>query len=325
MPAHALVLKEPGKINSNADVRELANRWLEFLDLQVRAGELSPVTRQTYRIGLNKFLDWVAQRSSVSDEVIREWIASLRDENRMPMTINTWLAGVRSFFAWAFRNRHLPYNPTTGIHGAKRLGASKQHRRDALTDREVMRVLSMPDLKTAEGKRDAALLTAMAYCAARQSDLQRADLDDLRTTSKHLVLAVRGKGRREKDELLVLAHPDAENAMRDWLVARGDEPGALFVSMSRRSKGARLSLRAIRGIVKQYYKQAGVQGARKTTHSLRHTAITNAVKHNAPIQKVQAMARHANIATTMIYYHETERVENPAEQFICYDEKNGLF
>ncbi|MBI5032472.1 MAG: tyrosine-type recombinase/integrase [Chloroflexi bacterium] len=129
------------------------------------------------------------------------------------------------------------------------------------------------------------------------------------------MLNVRGKGRAEKDEVLVIAHPDAESAMRDWFATRGDDAGALFVSFSNRSRGERLSLRSIRDTVKRYYKSAGVRGYRKTTHSLWHTAITNAVKHGAPVQKVQAMARHANIATTMIYYHETDRVENPAEQF----------
>ena len=319
MADKALTLAEPRTLTEGADVRDLAQQWLDSLTLQVRAGELSETTRRTYQIGLEKFLTWADRRKAVSDEVIREWIADLRDEKRTPTTINTWLAGVRSFFSWAFRNRRLPYNPTNGIHGAKRTGTSAKHRRDALTDREVLRVLSAPDTTTPEGKRDAALLAVMAYCAARQSDLQRADLADLQTIGGRLVLAVRGKGRTEKDEVLVIAHPDAESALRDWLAVRGDDAGALFVSFSNRSQGERLSLRAIRDLVKRYYKAAGVRGDRKTTHSLRHTAITSAVKHGAPVQKVQAMARHANIATTMIYYHETDRVENPAEQFIRYD------
>mgnify|MGYP001594548589 CR=1 FL=1 len=60
-----------------------------------------------------------------------------------------------------------------------------------------------------------------------------------------------------------------------------------------------------------------------TPHSLRHTAITKAVKRGAPVQKGQAMARHANISTTMIYYHETDRVENPAEEYIQYNGNGG--
>ncbi len=42
------------------------------------------------------------------------------------------------------------------------------------------------------------MLCLMAYTAARQIELHRADLADLRTISGHLVLAVQGKGRGEK-------------------------------------------------------------------------------------------------------------------------------
>ena len=182
-------------------------------------------------------------------------------------------------------------------------------------------MLNAPDASTPAGARDRALLALMAYCAARSVELHRADLADVRTVSGKLVLQVRGKGRDEKDETLVIAHPDAEGAVRDWLGKRGEKSGPLFVSLSHRSSGERLGLRAIRGIVKAHYKAAGVRGDRKTTHSLRHTAITNAVKHGAPVPKVQAMARHADISTTMIYYHETDRIENPAEGFNTYEEK----
>lgn len=120
----------------------------------------------------------------------------------------------------------------------------------------------------------------------------------------------------EKDDFLVLSH-EAENAMRDWLVLRGRNSGPLFTSSSNYSKGKRLSRRAMRGIVKVYFNKAGLQG-NKTTHSLRHTAITSAIRHNAPIQKVKGMSRHASIDTLMIYYHEVDRLTDPAERHISY-------
>jgi len=128
---------------------------------------------------------------------------------------------------------------------------------------------------------------------------------------------VHGKGRYEADEVIVITL-EAESVLRDWLSARGDKPGALFVGLGNRNRD-RLSLRAFRGIVKAAFKAAGVVGDNKTTHSLRHTAITSAVKNGAPIQAVQSMARHANITTTMIYYHATDRITRPAEDFIRYE------
>ena len=92
----------------------------------------------------------------------------------------------------------------------------------------------------------------------------------------------------------------------------------MFVSYSDRPNGGRLSRRAIRGIIKGYFITAGVHG-NKTTHSLRHTAITSAIRHGAPAEKVRGMSRHASLDTLMIYFHEADRIDKPAVQYISYE------
>jgi integrase/recombinase XerD len=160
-------------------------------------------------------------------------------------------------------------------------------------------------------------LSLMGYTAARTVEVNRVDLADMRTEKGRLVLYVIGKGHIEADAVIVVANHKAENALYDWLAIRGNQPGLLFTSLSDRSRGQRLGLRSLRGIVKDYFKAAGVRG-NKTTHSLRHTAISKAILKGAPVQKVQSMVRHKNIDTTMIYYHEVDRLTNPAEDFIDY-------
>jgi integrase/recombinase XerC len=80
----------------------------------------------------------------------------------------------------------------------------------------------------------------------------------------------------------------------------------------------RLTTRAIRGVVMDAYKLAGIVGERKTTHSLRHTAISNILRNGGTLQQAQAVARHSNIATTGIYVHEMERITNAGERLINY-------
>jgi len=155
-----------------------------------------------------------------------------------------------------------------------------------------------------------------------------------------MVIDVHGKGRTESDEVLVVCHPDAVNAMHDWMRERkrcGCDEGrggdwvsreetlsawhsqmALFVSLSKRSLCERISLRAIRHIVTGYYRAAGVVGDNKTTRSLRHSFASNAARNGAPVQKLQSAMRHASIKDTMIYYHEMDRLTNPAEGFVDY-------
>lgn len=318
----AITVSTPTDITPDQDVLGLVQDWHSQLDLQVGAGEISPITAQSYQRGWAKFYSWLVDQdcTQVDSNTIREWQKTLRDKPtpHTPNTINAWLAGVRAFFAWAVGARRLAANPCEGVRGAYRNGTSKKHRRDILTNAEVKRVLSMPDRSTPAGKRDYAILGLMVYTAVRSVEVHRADLSDLRTEGDRLVLYVLGKGKDDK-ELVVIAHPDLEQALHEWLAVRGGYPGALFTSLSPRTHGKRLSLRGIRDIVTGYYKRAGLAGGNKTTHSLRHTAITNAVLHGAPVQKVKSMARHASIETTMIYYHEVDRIEDPAEGYINYD------
>lgn len=312
----AIIPQAQGAITQTLDIRAMLDQWKDNLALRVRAGEISSDTAIGYERGARKLFDWLAERQPEPD-AIREWKAELLEQKIRPASINAWLAGLRSFFAWAAEMGRIPFNPAQAIKGASRKGTKKRHVREALTDREVIRLLKQPDRDAPEGKRDFAILSLMLYTAARGIELNRADIADLRTTGGRLVLYVQGKGHTEKDDLLVLTE-ESEQAMRDWLAVRGKKAGALFTSLSHRSKGERLSRRALREIVKGYFDAAGVHG-NKSTHSLRHTAISNAIKHGAPMEKIKGMSRHSSLDTLAIYVHEIDRLENPAEEFIKYD------
>lgn len=295
----------------------LLAEWHKYLDDKVDAGDLTDATRTTYKRGMTVFLRWLNQQAYLSPtpEVITKWRGDMRKRGRKPASINVWLSGVRAFFKWAKQKSYIDTNPVADIEGVRRK-SSKKHRRDALTDDEVKTLLQLPDVSTAAGRRDLAMLTLMLYTGARSIEVHRANVEDLVLKSGRLVLRIQGKGHSEADEVLVLSHPAVRQALETWRRDRKTIQGALFVSMSNRSEGERLSLRSIRGIIRGYLSQ--VVTGYKTTHSLRHTAITKAIKNGAPIEKVRSMARHASIETTMIYFHEAERVEDPAEDFIDY-------
>lgn len=291
-------------------IKDLTSRWLAELDV-------SEDTKVTYRVSMGKFAAWLDQEwpREITSAVMRRWRDSLQGK---PATINRHLSAVRSFFTWLVELGLLATNPAAGIRGARRRGTSKSHRRDELTRREVQAVLDTCDPDTLTGARDRALLALMAYTGVRAVEIHRADVGDLRTKDDRLVLWVQGKGRQEKDEFVVLPAL-AEEAVRGWLSLRpGKVMDPLFVSLSNRNRGKRMSRAAIRAMVKSRYTEAGVVGEQKTTHSLRHSAISNAIRHGATPPRVQAMARHSNINTTLIYYHETERTSAPAEDLIDY-------
>jgi site-specific recombinase XerD len=63
-------------------------------------------------------------------------------------------------------------------------------------------------------------------------------------------------------------------------------------------------------MVKHYAKRVGVNIEGFGAHSLRATAATNALDHEADIAKVQEWLGHANIATTRLYDRRKTRPED---------------
>jgi integrase/recombinase XerD len=292
--------------------------WCDSMALRSSSQEIAPLTAKLYEAGARRYLAWCARNGQpwYTPDSLRAWKADELQEWK-PASVNAWLSGVRAWCAWLVETERIPSNPFISVKSAAQKGRRSHHAREALTVDEIRRLLALPDTETPGGKRDLAILALMAYTGVRTVECYRAEIKDLETRSGKLILNIQGKGRVEADEFVVI-EPKPEAMLRDWLIQRGREQGPIFVSVSNRTRGEKLSLRAIRWRVKEYYKLAGIVG-NKTTHSLRHTAITTAILKGAPLQKVKALARHASLDTTMIYYHEIDRLDNPAEAYIDYD------
>lgn len=295
----------------------LVNSWIAAMALE----DLSDTSKNTYRNGMMLFMRWLTDNNiqSVTPSIIKRFVSDMKISHK-PTSVNVWLAGIKRFFAWADETGYLPVNPSASVKNLKRKNANKTHLRDSLTDHEVLRVLAQPDRSTEQGKRDYAIIALKAFTAIRDIETNRADLSDISTQNGLPVLRVQGKGDVSKSEFAVIFHPKAQEALYDWLAVRGNKAGALFTSLSNRSIDARLTLSAIRHLMIGYYRQAGIIDPRKTSHSLRHSAISKVAKHD--ILKAQQVARHSKIDTTMIYVHQIDRMDNPGEQWIDY--ANGL-
>jgi site-specific recombinase XerD len=303
------------------DVTSLIEDWLDYA---TAADDLAPATIRAYRRGMGHFSDWLQEtgnRGTVTPRVVLDWKGDLLSEYA-PQTVNLRLSAVRSFYRWAVATERLATSPAASVRGAKRPN-SQRHKRDPLSSSEVVAVLQTCDPGTLQGNRDRAILALMAYCGLRTVEIKRANVGNLKTEGERLVLEVQGKGRREADDIVVIP-TSQEHVIRDWHAHRvtlrdhgSEDP--LFVSLSNRNRGDRLTTRAIRAMVRDRFDAAGVVGRRKSAHSLRHSAITSAIRHGAKPMQVQQMARHESFDTTLGYYHEEGRTADPAEDYVRYE------
>ena len=291
---------------------ELESLIAEFL----RAQDVRESSRDTYRKGLKRFLSWLQSRgvTSPTRETLLEYKDALRDAGLSPLSVSSYIVTVRKFFTWLEVTRGLP-NIARGIKGARR---TRGFRKDPLTLPQVKELLASIDRREILGLRDHALITLLTTTGLRTVEAIRADVEDIRQEGGEALLWIQGKGRDTKDEPAVLP-AETLKPLYEYLTARGPakKDAPLFTSLSNRNGGGRLNTRTLRRIIKERLRAIGIDSDRLTAHSLRHTAITLSLKGGATIQEAQALARHANINTTLIYSHNIDRIKQAPERRIA--------
>ena len=156
----------------------------------------------------------------------------------------------------------------------------------------------------ANERRDYCILTLFLNCGLRLSELCGLDLSDI---SSDGVMTVTGKGNKER---AVYLNDSCKEAIRRYIAVRPaegiayDDRNALFISRNHR----RLSPKTVQHIVKTNLSKAGLSGMGFSTHKLRHTAATLMYQYgNVDIRVLKDILGHANLGTTQIYTHVSDK------------------
>lgn len=289
--------------------------WGKAIAAFVQAADVSSSTARTYREALKSFSRWMGDRTQ--DELTPDLVKAYREwlkDQRAANTVLTYWVALRRFFQFAVQEGIVEKNPVEGMRGLRR---PRGHLRRDLSRAELQAIFAGIDRSTILGKRDFAMINLMVRNGLRIIEVHRVNVGDLETRQGRKILHIWGKGRDERDEFVVLAEP-AEQALLEYLACRHspdpDEP--LFAQLDAQSGKGRLSTRHIRRRVTLYMERAGVKTDRTTVHSLRHSFVTLAIEGGASLLEAQAAARHRSVQTTMTYFHEHGRLENPVEDKI---------
>ncbi|MHB8277892.1 MAG: tyrosine-type recombinase/integrase [Candidatus Humimicrobiaceae bacterium] len=286
-----------------------------FIDKFIASQDIRPSSRDTYRKALKQFAVWASDRpiNTLTREDILQYKDFMKAKKLSSYTLSSYLVSVRKFFEWAESLKIYP-NIARGVKGGKQ---NRQFKKDPLTISQIKNLLGSIDRKTDKGKRDFSILNLLIRTGIRTIEIIRADIGDIRQESGEAVLWIQGKGADDKDNFVMLTE-DTLRPIREYLSTRKDakENDPLFTSLSNRNQVERLTTKSISRMVKEDLRGIGLNSGRLTAHSLRHTAITLSLMAGASIQEAQALARHKDINTTLIYSHNLNRVANAPEKKI---------
>jgi len=279
----------------------LKTDFLEHLELEKGR---SLKTIENYEHYLTRFLAHtkVTSPSGITEQVVREFRIILNRQGLKPKTQNYYLIALRAFLKFLRKRDVDSLNP-------ERIELAKVGQRDLdlITADELDRLMKAPKTGSTSGSiqslRDMAILELLFSTGLRVSELcsLNRDLDLTRDE-----FSIRGKGEKVR---VVFLSPDAKDAIKKYEAKRADMDEALFVQMGKNSKNAkdlRLTPRSVERMIKRYAIKAGI--TRKVTpHVVRHVFATDLLENGADLRAVQAMLGHANIATTQVYTHVTDK------------------
>lgn len=302
------------------DTQTLVDRWIAFADVK-------PTTEKNYRKAVKQFVKYLAENGiqNPTRETVKEWKDWLLD-NRSAGTAQLYITAIKIWFRWLEQEGIYP-NVTDHLKSPK--GATKGHKRDAMNVSQIRKLLATIDRKTETGKRDYAMLLTMFSTCLRTVSISKADIKDLEGFKDWLKdhhspvrLYYQGKGKTDKS-IPVKLETDVLEALEDYLRCRKNysDNDPLFAGASRRIRNERLRTESISRIFKTRCRQAGIESARITAHSARHSGATIALKAGSTLEEVQQLLGHESITTTMIYIHDINREKNESEKRIL----NAIF
>ncbi|MDQ5955352.1 MAG: integrase/recombinase XerD [Patescibacteria group bacterium] len=292
---------------ATTELQRLKTEFLEYLEIEKGR---SIKTVENYDRYLSRFLAHtkVASPARLDERMVREFRLHL---NRQPgvsgtmkhKTQNYYMISLRAFLKFLRKRGVESLNP-------ERIELAKVGARDLdlISGEELERLIKGPKGSSLTDLRDRAMLELFFSTGLRVSELCNLNRDlDLSRDE----FSVRGKGEKVR---VVFLSPAAKRAIKDYLDKRGDVDEALFVQYSPASRnaaknkkeGLRLTTRSVERTVKRYAIKAGI--TRKVTpHIIRHSFATDLLENGADLRSVQAMLGHANIATTQVYTHVTDK------------------
>jgi site-specific recombinase XerD len=297
-----------------SELEQLKREFLEHVEIE-KGNSLKTVNNYDHYISRFFSFAKISSPQDITDDKIREFRLFL---NRQPgvkvrgqsastlkkNTQNYHLIALRSFLKYLMKRNISSLSPDR-IDLAK----IKERSLDLISVSELNRLLEAPlknnenDKKddTLKNSRDKAILELFFSTGLRLSELCSLNRDlDLSKDE----FSIRGKGEKVR---VVFLSESAKVAIREYLKNRKDLDEPLFIQYSRNGSGSnRLTPRSIERIVKYYAIKAGIS-KKVTPHVIRHSFATDLLSNGADIRSVQMMLGHANIATTQIYTHITDK------------------
>ncbi|KAM3104350.1 tyrosine-type recombinase/integrase [Phormidesmis sp. 146-33] len=293
------------------------------IDEYLQARSLAVKTQKAYRQDLQHFLRWTDKAwAAVTARQVAQFKTHLvRKENGQRVlsdaTVKRILGTLKAFYGWLWRCGYVDRDPTLEV----QLPKLAEPEADNLSDEQVEKVLAaVAGMKLCEHASRELTQRNLALFAVLQHGI-RAEAATLLNVGdfdgKRLWV------RQDKGDSKGVVPLDQEGVQKiqaylGWRVSQGEalQPDSpLFVSVSRRNRGARIGYDTIDKLVCQLREMTGIEFH---AHQFRHTYATNLVLEGMNPYHVMTLTRHKSVQSFRRY---TKAADQQAAEAAFYETK----
>lgn len=277
-------------------IDKLLKEYLDYLEIEKNR---SVRTRENYGRYLGNFFTWtkISDIEDLSLEKVRNFRLSLaREKNIKKVTQAYYIIALRNFLKYLIKKDYDVLAPEK-----IELPKIPQRQIEMIEHSDLERLLETPAGDNLRNLRDKAILETLYSTGLRISEL--CSLNRYLNFDRGEI-TIRGKGEKLR---LVFLSDGAKKAIKNYLSKRPDTLENLFVSLSKSDKViGKITPRAVQRMVNLYARKAGIT-RRLTPHGLRHLFATDLLMNGADLRSVQELLGHANVSTTQVYTHLTNK------------------
>ena len=232
-------------------------------------------------------------------EELERWLAEMRAAGLAPSTAARRVAAVRSFFRHQMLLGARHDNPAAALQLPRRARTLPR----TLSPSEAERLIEAASGTTPRSMRDRALVELMYGAGLRVSEAtglhrRSVDLDDR---------IVRALGKGSKERIVPLGRPAVEALRRYIAMGRPHLDRRTRPELFLNARGGPLTRAGAFLILRRLAEKAGLEPLRVHPHLLRHSFATHLLEGGADLRSVQEMLGHADLSTTELYTHVSDR------------------
>ena len=285
--------------------------------LQVAQYSVETVTNYIYCI--YEYIDYAKKQLNINPlkakaKHIWLWMAALKQKGISPSRLIHHRSALKGLFELLIKMNKIDQNPVDAILPIRKRQSDLNQ---PIATEVAYKLLRSIDQSSWLGERNFLIISILWALGLRLDELRNLKVGDFETNHdpQNNIGLLRVHGKDKKQRALFVVDKLYTNLQKYLNHPQSPSEKLQPLFPSKYSKAKAISTDRVQRMIHEYAQKAGIE-ERITPHVLRHSFATEMYHQNVPVEDIQTMLGHDDIADTAIYIHVSDELKEQALEHI---------